>query len=281
MVIQPTSEPIGAQIKGLSLAGGISDAQFAAVNQAWLDHLVLVFRDQVLEERDLIDFSARFGTLDVAPNDKNGPQFIEGYPELLLISNVRENGRLIGGLGNAEAAWHTDMSYNEIPPKGSALYAREIPQSGGDTGFLNMYTAYEALPDALRERVGTLKLKHDSTHNSVSELRLGLEVPRDVTSSPGAIHPIVRTHPESGRKALFLGRRQFAYIVGLSVDESEDLLDTLWSHCEQPQFGWHHQWCVGDLVLWDNRCVMHRRDSFDPSERRLMVRTQVQGDRPF
>ncbi|MFT5173995.1 MAG: taurine dioxygenase [Gammaproteobacteria bacterium] len=280
MEVIPLSESVGAQIRGVDLSSPFDDPTFDAMHQAWLEHLVIVFREQSLSDQNLVQFSARFGELDAAPVDKFGRKFSSGFPELTVISNVVENGQPIGGLGNFEAVWHTDMSYNETPPKGSALYSREVPDSGGNTGFLNMYAIYESLPHPLRERIEGLQLKHDATHNSAGELRSGMDVPVDIALSPGAIHPLVRTHPDSARRALFLGRRPYAYIMGLTRAESDTLLDELWAHCEQPQFSWHHQWDVGDLVLWDNRCAMHRRDSFDDAQRRLMVRTQIQGDRP-
>ena len=279
MKTQPLSDIIAAEILGIDISAEISNKTFDAIQRLWQKHLVLIFRDQSLSNNALIRFSARFGKLDEAPNDKIGQILVDRCPELAIISNVEEDGRPIGGLGNAEAAWHTDMSYNEIPPKASALYSIEVPPSGGNTGFLNMYAAYETLPEGLKTEVAGLKLKHDSTHNSVYELRKGMEIPNDLTASPGAVHPLVCTHPDSNRSALYLGRRKYSYVVGLSLEKSEVLLDRLWAHCVDQRFYWHHQWRVGDLVLWDNRCVMHHRDAFDPSYRRLMLRAQVKGDR--
>ena len=199
---------------------------------------------------------------------------------IVVISNVVEDGKLIGALGNSEASWHADMSYNPVPPKGSALYALEVPPSGGDTGFLNCYAAYESLPDDIKQRIETLSLKHDATLNSTGEQRTHLPVATDVSTSPGAVHPAYHVHPESGRRAIYLGRRQHGYVMDMDVAESESLLDALWAHTLKDEFTWHHQWKVGDLVLWDNRCAMHRRDSFDASHRRIMHRTQIQGTAP-
>jgi taurine dioxygenase len=276
----PFSTAIGAEVRGVDLSRPATETLREQLTRSWHEHLVLVFRDQHLDNDALLRFGSMFGELDAAPNDKNVNNYIQGRRELLLISNVKEDGRPIGSLGSAEAAWHTDMSYDELPAKASALYAREIPESGGDTGFLNMYAAYETLPDALRLQVEDRSVKHDATHNSAGELRSGLQMPDDVTVSPGAVHPMVRTHPETGRKALFLGRRDYAWVVGLPVDESETLLDAVWAHCEGGDFSWRHRWRVGDLVLWDNRCAMHRRDAFDDSARRVMIRTQIKGDKP-
>jgi len=144
-----------------------------------------------------------------------------------------------------------------------------------------MYAAYEELPAELKRRCEGLTCKHDASTNSAGERRAGYEGVTDPRAVPGAVHPVVRTHPETGRKALFLGRRRNAYLMGLPLDESEALLDALWAHCTQPRYVWSQRWRIGDLVMWDNRCVIHHRDAFDPDSRRLLYRTQVQGDRPY
>jgi taurine dioxygenase len=199
----------------------------------------------------------------------------------MVVSNVVEDGKAIGQLGAYEAIWHTDMSYIQEPPSASALYALEVPPEGGDTGFCNMYRAYESLPDDLRRQISRLLCRHDASRNSAGELRRGFVDASDPSQTIGAEHPLVRTHPVTGRKALFLGRRRNAYIPGLPVADSEALLDALWDYAAKPEFTWYQQWRAGDLILWDNRCVMHRRDAFDPAARRVMHRTQIKGDRPF
>jgi taurine dioxygenase len=198
-----------------------------------------------------------------------------------VISNIIENGKEIGGLGSYESKWHTDMSYNDIPPKASVLQAVELPRSGGDTGYANMYQAYETLPDETKARIANLTCKHDATRNSVGQLRRGYKATyEDRNEAPGAIHPIVCTHPESGRKCLYLGRRALAFIPELSPEEGDALLDELWAHASQDRFVWYQHWRVGDIVLWDNRCTMHRRDAIDETQRRLLHRTQIKGERP-
>jgi len=184
----------------------------------------------------------------------------------------------IGSLGAGEATWHTDMSYLEQPPKASVLFAIEVPPMGGNTYFCSMYRGYEALPDALERRIVGLVLKHDATYNSGGYVRQGVVPTDDPVHASGTYHPLVCTHPQSGRRLLYLGRRRNAYIVGLSLTESEALLDELWSYATLEEFAWPIQWRVGDLVLWDNRCTMHRRDSFDPNTRRILHRTQIRGD---
>ena len=276
VTVFPTGVSLAAEIRGVDLRT-IDDAAFAAIHRAWLDHLVLLFRGQSLSDDDLIAFSRRFGELDWAPIQETGRRFVEGHPELYVVSNVVENGVPIGSLGAGEAVWHTDMSYLADPPKASMLYALELPPSGGDTGFVSMYAAYEALPAALKQRVASLRVKHDGTYNSGGYLRAGVTPTDDPRDAPGTLHPLVCTHPETGRKCLYLGRRRNAYIEGLALAESEALLDEIWRYAERPDFTWYNTWRVGDLVLWDNRCTMHRRDPFDPGARRIMHRTQIKG----
>jgi len=218
------------------------------------------------------------GDLDFAPIQENGRRFVEGMPEIYIVSNVKVNGEAIGSLGDGEAVWHTDMSYLADPPKASMLYALEIPPSGGDTGFANMYAAYESLPDDLKRRAAGLRVKHDGTYNSGGYVRQGVTAVDNLITSRGAFHPLVCTHAETKRRVLYLGRRRNAYIDGLSLPDSESLLDQLWSYATREEFAWHNEWRVGDLVLWDNRCTMHRRDPFDETARRIMHRTQIKGE---
>lgn len=271
--------PFGAEISGIDLRC-ITDADFAAIHQAWIDHQVLLFRDQNLTDSDLIAFSRRFGDLDHAPVQENGQRFANGMPEIYVVSNVIENGVAIGSLGAGEAVWHTDMSYLPAPPKASMLFALEIPPAGGDTWFCDMYAAFETLPAGLRHRALGLRVKHDGTYNSGGYLRQGVTATDDPRQAPGTLHPLVCTHPESRRRMLYLGRRRMAWIEGLDLAQSEALLDEIWGHATQPELSFTHHWQVGDLVLWDNRCTMHRRDPFDAASRRIMHRTQIKGAAP-
>jgi taurine dioxygenase len=275
----PTGSALGAEVRCGDLRT-LDDNAFARVLDAWHAHSVLLFRDQALSDGDLIAFSRRFGDLDIAPVQENGRRFVEGLPEIYIVSNVKVNGEAIGSLGDGEAAWHTDMSYLDMPPKASMLYALEVPPAGagGNTSFCSMYAVYDALPAALKARIAGLWIKHDGTYNSGGYVRLGVTPTGDPRTSPGMMHPLVCTHPNSGRRMLYLGRRRNSYIGGLELAESEALLDELWSYVARPEFAWEHAWRVGDLVLWDNRSTMHRRDSFDPATRRIMHRTQVKGD---
>jgi alpha-ketoglutarate-dependent taurine dioxygenase len=274
--VVPTGSALAAEVRGVDLRR-IDDGDFAAIHRAWLDNLVLLIRGQTLTDDDLIAFSRRFGDLDQAPIQENGRRFVDGYPEIYVVSNVIENGEAIGSLGAGEAVWHTDMSYLDDPPKASMLYAIEVPPTGGNTGFTNMYSAYEELPDALKRRVEGRRLKHDGTYNSGGYVRQGITATDDPVASPGTYHPVVCTHPETGRRCLYLGRRRNAHIEGMSLADSEALLDELWQYATREELSWYNHWRVGDLVLWDNRCTMHRRDPFDADSRRIMHRTQMKG----
>jgi len=273
----PTGAALGATVRGVDLRS-VDDATFTHILQAWHEHSVLLFRDQTLSDHDLIAFSRRLGDLDWAPVQETGRRFVEGLPEIYIVSNVLVNGEPIGSLGDGEAVWHTDMSYLEMPPKASMLYSLEVPPSGGNTSFCTMYGIYEALPAKLKQRIAGLKIKHDGTFNSGGYVRQGVTPTDDPRRSPGAVHPLVCTHPVTGRRMLYLGRRRNAYLVGLELAESEALLDELWEFVNEPRFAWEHAWRVRDLVMWDNRCTMHRRDAFDPNSRRIMHRTQVKGE---
>jgi taurine dioxygenase len=280
--ILPLDSVLGAEIRCGDLRK-LDDASFAQIRKAWLDHLVLVFRDQELTDDDLLKLGARFGTLDDTPRPQpvNQPGQHRDMKALTVVSNVVENGVPLGALGDGDLVWHTDMSYVDVPPDASLLYSLEIPSKGGETGFNNMYLALETLPGDLRRRIEGVTIKHDATHNSGGFLRSGFEFPSDVRVSPGPKHPAIRTHPETGQDALYLGRRPFSYVDGLPLKESEELLDALWAHATKPELTRYHEWSVGDVVLWDNRCTMHRRNAFDGRERRIMHRTQIKGTKPY
>ena len=266
---------IGAEIRGVDL-GHLTERDVAAIKQAWYRHDVLVFRAQELSDDALLAFSRHFGTLDPPPNQGAGKKSPPGYPDIYVVSNVLdEQGEPIGALGDGEAAWHTDMSYVAQPPDASMLHALEVPAVGGDTCFASMKAAFARLPEALLERIWCLNIKHDGTYDSGGFVRKGMTPSNDPRHSVGTPHPIVIQHPVTGDHALYLGRRRNAYVVGLELAESERLLDQLWSYIETTVY--RHRWARGDVVLWDNRTTMHRRDAFDPSARRILHRTQIKG----
>tara|TARA_A100001037_G_scaffold132442_1_gene120152 strand:- start:937 stop:1899 length:963 start_codon:yes stop_codon:yes gene_type:complete len=286
----PVSDVIGAEIRGVDLSENLDRATLDAVHRAWLEHSVILLRDQRLSDGDLVRFSRYFGELDHGPTMSWQADEGVAYPEIFIISNVSEHGKPIGFLDDRPLPWHTDMSHTEQPSKASTLYALEVPDDGsGKTGFTNMYRVLDALPTALRAHIETLQLKHDPAHTLLGEDRDGFDIDayRDLERSPAPVHPLVRTHPETGREALYLGRKfngdhRAAHVVGLSRGDSDALLDELWELVAQEHFAWYHDWRTGDYLMWDNRCVMHGREPFDREARRVMHRTQIRDTvRPY
>jgi taurine dioxygenase len=280
IAIKNLDAPLGAEIAEIDLSKPLTRDDIDAVEAAWRERLVVVFHGQPLSDPQLIAFSRNFGELDPPGPNPYGQPFNKEHPELNVISNVVENGKLIGNLGDGEAVWHADMTYIDVPPKAAILYALEVPppEAGGNTYFANMFAAYESLPADLKKAVEGKFAVHDASRNSAGMLRKGYKEVTDVRETVGAHHPVVRTDPKTGRKALFLGRRPNAYVLGLRVAESEALLDTLWAHATQPRFAMCHEWKVGDLLMWNNLSVLHRRDPFDPKTRRVMHRSQIKGN---
>jgi len=266
---------VGAEVRGVDLAA-VAEAHIDAIKKAWYRHDVLMFRDQEMTDDDLLLFSRHFGTLDPPPNQGAGRKSPPGYPDVYVVSNVLDQkGEPIGALGDGDAAWHTDMSYAPQPPDASMLYSLEVPAKGGDTWFCSMKAALAKMPQQLVERIRKLDIKHDGTYDSGGTVRKGMAPSEDPRTSVGTPHPIIIEHPVSGDKALYLGRRRNAYITGLELAESERLLDEIWTYVDTAVY--KHQWAPRDLVLWDNRTTMHRRDAFDPRSRRVMHRTQIKG----
>ena len=271
-------ETLGSELCGVDLSKPLSEHDRLAIGEALDRHLVVVARDQRLSDPQLLAFSANFGELDPPGPNPYGEPFNKEFPEINVISNVIENGRPIGNLGAGEAVWHADMTYIHMPPKAAVLHALEIPpEGGGNTYFADMYAAYEAMPRELKSAVEDKRLVHDASRNSAGLLRKGYSEVRDVRETVGATHPIVRTDPLKRRRGLFLGRRPNSYIVGLQVAESEALLDAIWAHATQSRFAMCHEWRGGDVLMWNNPAVLHRRDSFDANARRVMHRTQIKG----
>ena len=281
MRIIPIGEMIAADIQDANLSQPLDDVSIAAITEAWNENLVLRFRNQHLSDADLIRFSSYFGELDPPGPNPYGVTFLPEFPEINVISNVKDEvGVPIGNLGDGEAVWHADMTYIDNPPEAGILYALEVPVGQGDTYFANMVAAYNDLPSDLRVAIEGKTLIHDAAHNSAGMLRKGYEEITDVKLTPGARHPLAY-EDQHGRVSLFLGRRPHAYILGMEESDSDSLLDALWAHATQPKYSWHNEWQKGDLVMWQNRMVMHRRDAFDPSTRRVMHRTQLKGKSPI
>jgi taurine dioxygenase len=270
---------LGGEIIDLDISNRLTQDQINFINESWDERLVLVFKKQNLDDHKLINFSKYFGELDPPGPNPYGVTFLPEFPEINVISNVKnEQGTPIGNLGDGEAVWHADMTYQEIPPKAGILYALEVPENQGNTHFANMALAYSELPNRLKEKINGKILIHDSAHNSAGMLRKGYEEVENPSDTPGARHPIVIRDKNTNKKLLFLGRRPHAYIIGLELEESEDLLNEIWEHATQDKFTWTQQWENGDLLMWKNLNVLHKRDAFDPNTRRVMHRTQIKGE---
>jgi taurine dioxygenase len=280
--VKPLSPALGAEIVGLDLRHELGAGTIADILDAWHQHLVLVFRDQQLSEDEQIRFARHFGVLEKRrrPSEARNEAAMIKYPELtMLVSNIRENGKLIGSLPDGEMHFHSDFCYLEKPAKGTFLFAIEVPSQGGDTLFLNMYKAYETLPPALKSRVEGRKAVNAYLYESPTREINGAKL--DLSIAPHFAQPMVRTHPDTRRKALYVNRLMTWTVEGMEQAEGNALLDQLLDHIEQDQFIYAHHWRVGDLVLWDNRCTLHARTDFSNKERRLLRRHVVSGDRAF
>ncbi len=280
MEIRPLSDAVGAEVIGVDLGAPLDDETFETIHRAFLDHCLLVFRDQHLTPEQHVAFSARFGALTEHVID----QFLlPGHPQILRISTKKnEQGENVG-LADAGRYWHSDLSYAEVPSLGSLLYALQIPPAGkgGDTLFANLRKAYERLPEATKQKLDGLKAVYIASRKRIrDDSRIRLNEQQD-SATPPVVHPVVRTHPETGRKALFVNPGHTDHILGMDEAESRALLDELFAHATDDAFVYRHKWRLHDLVFWDNRCLMHIADPALPGYDRHMHRTTVEGDRPY
>ncbi len=276
--IRPLAPALGAEVRGADLSRPLPDDAFVRIKQAHLDHSVLVFRDQHLTPEQHIAFSQRFGDLHIHMLDQ---YLMTGHPEILVLSNVKEGGRALG-IEDAGRYWHSDVTYEEEPPLGSLLYGAEVPPQGGDTLFVSMYAAYEALDAATKRRIASLRARHRYNIDKERQRHGKIQVTDAQSAALKEVsHPVVRTHPESGRKALYVNPGFTIGIEGLAETEGAALLEELFGHNDDARFQYRHVWRQHDLVFWDNRCVMHQATGYDPSHTRHMLRTTVKGDRPF
>lgn len=280
--IIPLPGAMGAEIRGLDLRD-LDDRGFDILHRAYLDHLLLLVRGQKLADSDMVAVARRFGEFELPPVTAEHAKHHLQHPEITVVSNVRVDGAPIGELGDGEVIWHSDYSFRRVIAGMRMLHALEVPPDGegADTEFRNMYAAWDTLPEVLKERVLGATIKHDTAYDTNRRLRRGALAVDDPRLGDGPDHPIVSTHPDSGCNSLFLGRRPRHVVNGCTLEESDALLDALWAHATQPQFGYTHAWREGDTVLWDNRCTIHRRGPFNPAARRVMHATQVKGHQPF
>jgi len=270
--VRPLSASIGAEIVGLDLSQPMSDALFAKVLDTWHQNLVILFRDQQLREDDQVRFGALFGP----PAVSHTKRFTTANPAVMLISNIRENGQMIGALPDGEMHFHSDQCHQERPAMASMLYALEVPSKGGNTLFANAYKAYETLPESIKTRIEGRKALNAYDYQAAATHR-GTRLREGI---PSCWHPAVRTHPATGKKALYVNRLMTIAIEGMPEEESDSLLGTLFDHQEQPQFVYEHVWRPHDLLLWDNRCALHARTDFSAAERRLLRRLTILGEKP-
>jgi taurine dioxygenase len=277
--VVPLTKHIGAEIRGIDLRTKPDEETVRAIYQAWLDHLVIVFPDQKLEQEDFIRVTGYFGELGELhrPPKFRPPGFSRILPGIMMISNIRENGEPIGALPDGEMMFHHDMIHAEVPSKATLLYAVEIPSKGGNTLFASGYGAYETLDPEIRNRLEGKRALHHYNYGSVQKGdNKGTEAYGE------CIHPVFRTHEDTKKKAIYVNRLMTVKILDVPEEESNRLLNSVLDHSEKREFVYEHEWRLGDLLLWDNRCSTHARTDFPSTERRLMLRTTVKGNiRPY
>ena len=287
--LTPIDAALGAVVRGIDLRT-VDDATFKQFYQQWLHHLLLVFKGQDLSAEDLVVLIKRFGTPVTSSNlhqrdlkERTANALFNLPPEVTVVTNVKENGKPVGILGDGEIVWHSDFSFKDRPTAARMLVAKELPASGkgGGTMFLNAYAAYDALPESSKRKYSGITVKQGNIVDTAMKLRPGASLADDIVAAPGPSHPVISTHPETGHNLLFLGRRHSAYVNGLPLADSEKFLDELWAHGIQERFTYTHRWEDGDVVVWDNRATVHRRNAFDSSERRVLYAAQVEGHKPY
>jgi taurine dioxygenase len=274
MEVIPLSPALGAEIRGVNVVHPLPEGVFQRIETAWHEHLVIVLRGQDLDEEAQVRFAERFGELSPIHTDHHSAT----NKAVMYIGNRKKDGRLAGALPLGEMQFHSDQCYQERPAMGTMLYAIEIPSAGGNTLFASGYRAYEALPGDVRQELAGKKAVNVYDYGGGVLERKGMV---DPDKGMSFAHPVVRTHPATGRKSLYLNRLMTHHIEGLAVNESRDLLAMLFDTLERPEFVYEHRWRVGDLLLWDNRCTLHARRDFDPGEQRWLRRVTIKGDKPF
>ena len=286
--VVPMPAALGAEVRGLDLKQ-LDDASFKRLREVWLHHVLLVIKDQTLTADDLVKLVNRFGTPVSSSGlhqrnleERTANQLFNLPPEVTVVTNLRQDGKPVGILGDGEIAWHSDFSFKERPTAARMLVAMEVPprDKGGNTQFLNAYAAYDALPLDYKKRLVGKTIKQGNIVDTAMKLRPGASLQDDIRYTPGPSHPVISTHPETGCNHLFLGRRHAAYVNGMTPEDSEAFLNELWAYGTQERFMYTHRWSKGDVVVWDNRATVHRREGFDPDSRRVLYAAQVEGHRP-
>lgn len=271
--IRPIAGALGAELHGVDLSAELAEETVAAIRRALLDHLVIFFRDQTLPPDRFLALARRFGTPIEYPFVKG----IEGYPEIINVAKLEHEKINFGGV------WHSDTTYLQEPPMATLLVAREVPDVGGDTLFANQYLAYDTLSDTFKHLIGQLKGVSSSAKADASrtrEDRIRSDGSADARKLLVAEHPAVRTHPETGRKALYVNRAHTVGIAGMTADESAPLLEFLFNHQIRSEFTCRFHWEAGSLAIWDNRCAQHYAVNDYAGHRRIMQRITLAGDTP-
>jgi putative 2-oxoglutarate oxygenase len=269
--VRQLSPALGAEIMGVDLRNPISDELKQKFLDVWHQHLVILLRNQTLDEDAQVRFAETFGT---PAKNSSGRTFSAKHPSVMLVSNIREDGKPIGALPDGEMHFHTDQCHQATPAKATMLYAIEIPSKGGDTLFSNAYAAYETLPDEIKQRIAGRRAFNAYTTDTT------LRSTNYADAKSSYWHPVVRTHPATGRKALYVNRLMTREIEGLPREESEAILEKLFDHQEESRFVYGHVWRPGDILMWDNRCTLHARTDFSAGERRLLRRVTILGEKP-
>jgi taurine dioxygenase len=272
ITVTKLSDAIGAEVSGVDLSRPLDEATVADIRRAWLDNVILVFRGQQVSDDDQERFCRYLGELEVVRSAKAADS---AHPSVLLITNVRDTGRTTA-LEDGEMMFHYDQCYYEHPAMGSTLFAMEVPETGGNTLFASCYAAYDSLDDAMKRRLEGLRALNYYDYARDPTVR-----PKSLNpDAPQWTHPVVRTHPETGRKALFVNRLMTIRIEGMAADESDALLEALFDRIEDPAHRYEHVWRAGDMVIWDNRCSVHARTYFSPNDRRMMRRVTIRETQP-
>ena len=280
--VRPMSPACGAEVSGVDLTRPLSETQVRAIKEAWGKHLVLVFRGQKLSQDDQLRFASYFGDLG---SRKKAPEALrvraegiaQDHEKVLLVSNIKVDGVPIGAFGEGEFWFHIDSGYSAKPYRYTFLYALELPSTGGNTMFSNMYKAYEAVPQTLKEKLKGKKALHIHEYNRARQANHS----GDISGIPHHAHPVFITHPDTGRKTLFVDRLMTTRIEGMDEEESSAILEQLYDIGERREFIFEHVWKLGDFLMWDNRCTIHARTDFPKEERRLLRRCTVEGEPLF
>jgi taurine dioxygenase len=279
ITVIPLSPACGAEIRGVDLTKDLSRETVTAIKEAWGRHLVLVFRGQTITQEQQLRFASYFGELGdrktaPAPLRGRAEGIYQDHKKILLVTNIKVDGQPIGAFGDGEFWFHIDSGYTPRPYRYTFLYALELPSTGGNTRFSNMYKAYEAVPESLKAKLMGKKALHIHEYKRSEKANLAV----DISGIPHWHHPVFITHPDTGRRTLFVDRLMTARIEGFEPDESDAILEQLYEIGERPEFIFEHVWQLGDFLMWDNRCTIHARTDFPKGERRLLRRCTVDGE---